>query len=296
MFRHPLRKEDLAKYLHFCPHTGENLASILASLAGLGLVGTSEGFYFLAGQESFVPVRKERTALAQRWSPRIATAARRLAHIPFVQGVALTGSLSKGAQDADGDIDLLVLSRPGRLWTSLFFISVFRRLLPRSATKEYCTNFLLASNHLSVQIRNLFTATEIVFLRPLVNGRLCEAFFRENAWVLHFYPRWTPTSHDVPHAPRRGLKGILEWTFSGKWGDSFESAFSKWYSERIRRNSKFLGPLPKEEWAQVDHIVLHSRARQRELQQAWKAALDDFQSRNRVQLVQWPWSWDHDRV
>lgn len=294
LFRHPLDKGELAKYLHFWRRTGQDLDATLGFLTRLGLIGISEGFYFLAGQESLVAVRKKRTAVAQQWSKKVRTSAQVLAWIPFVRAVALSGSLSKGTQEAEGDIDFLLLTQHDRLWTSQFFLSIFQKILPPSERRKYCANLLLPSNHLSVQSRNLFTATEIVFLRPLMNGSLCDSFFRENAWVEQFYPQWKPSSDAVPEPSTNRVKTLVEWAFSGKWGDRFESGFSKWMARRVerrrKRHSRFSGHPPQLESTHEEEVVHHSRARQWHLQREWRAALDEFQSRHGVRLVQWQWS------
>ncbi len=293
IFRHPLRREELQSYLQFCPEPVADLTPTLDGLTRSGLIGEVDGIYFLAGQEDLVEVRKERTANAQCWRPHVSRAARFVGHLPFVRAVALTGSLSKGTQDSGGDIDFMLVCSPGRLWTAQLFIGITRnlgRFIRGFARWRYCTNYLLASDYLVVEKQNLFTATEIAFVRPLVNADLCTQFFAENGWITEYYPRWQAPVPAIPqtHAPM--FKRLVEWVSAGRIGDWVEQKFGDWMYARIKRKNERAGDPLSDQRRHRSEIVLHHRSRQRDHEDAWRCAIENFQSRHRVRLAQWPWS------
>ena len=295
IFQHPLRFEEISRYLHFYGPASEDLFWTLARLRGRGLLENSEGYYSLAGQETTVKIRKERTARAEPWLRKIPVSVRILSYLPFVEALALTGSLSKGTQDPDGDIDFLSLGRPGRLWTTRLFLGLVRRLFPiRDRQRRFCVNLFLASDHLPVRRKNLFTATEVVFVGPLMNGPLCREFFEQNQWVRYFYPNWMPPAETSRPVSRPWLKRLLEWVLSGRFGDRVEAGASRYMMRRLRRGRRRQfpdDPVRHDPYLDANEIG-HSRASELLLQQAWEAALDDFQARHQVRTFRWRWNYE----
>jgi hypothetical protein len=291
IFRHPLRQEELGKYLQFCPAPMEDSQDTLSNLVEMKLIECHEGFYFLANQQQLVGIRIERNQRAELWNRRIERSARLITQLPFVEGLALTGSLSKGTQDPDGDIDFLLLSRAGRVWTSHFFFVLLLKTFPNAAERLPCANFKLAADHLTVRVKSLFTATEILTLRPLTNKPLWKAFYRGNAWVAQFYPEWLPKeSAAYENLEPCWLRMLVDRVLSGRFGDWFEGAVSRWLTGRMRREDerKSHGDTQQQRWLDRGEIG-HSQQRQKAVRQAWEAALENFESRNSVRLVRWQW-------
>ncbi len=291
LFEHPLRRDELARYLHFCPVTDEGLSATLNELSNLGIIETSGPFYYLAGQEYLVLIRKYRNALARPWFRKLKTSVLVLAQVPFLEGLALSGSLSKGTQELDGDLDFMLLCRPGKLWTTGLFVRLLQKLLGRAQQKRFCTNFLLASDNLSIPQRDLFTATEIVFLAPLVNGQLWRAFFQQNAWVRNFYPNWVPPPGIPSKVFRLPLSGLLEWAFSGDWGDWFVQTAFQWAADRRRRKSGSLYEARSPIRTDAAEVFTFKRTRATQLHDEWGLVLDTIEARHNVSLTRWNWEW-----
>jgi hypothetical protein len=292
LFRHPLRQEELVEQMQFCHAPVDDLPATLSKLIDMNLIGSLDGYYFLAGQRHLVEIRTDRNQRAQVWKRKVERSVRLMSHLPFVDGLALTGSLSKGTQDPDGDIDFLVLARPGRVWTAQLFLSCLGKIRPKSARKLMCPNLIMASDRLSVREKNLFTASEIVTLLPLTNSSLWQKFYRENSWVMHFYPEWVPREAAPQEEPVfHGLRKLLDRALAGRFGDWIERAFANWMSGRIRRGEEAKSksdPHLRRRW--LDSVEIgHAGQRQIRLEGAWRAALNEFQQRHSVRLVQWQW-------
>jgi predicted nucleotidyltransferase len=291
IFRHPLREEELAEYMQFCHAPLIDLPETLSDLIEMKLIGRLQGFYFLTGQHHFVDIRIERNKRAELWKKKLARAVRVMSHLPFVEALALTGSLSKGTQDADGDIDFLVLTRPGRSWTFHFFFLATLKFLPKSLKKYLCANLILAADKTSIRKKSLFSATEIVTLRPQTNSSLWQDFYRENAWTTHFYPEWAPLEHveQEPFAPL-GIRRLADRVLSGKFGDWCEGVLARWMTHRIRQKekAKYNSDLLHRRWLDSAEIG-HPPLRQAKLEETWKTVLDDFEKSHSVQLARWQW-------
>lgn len=291
MFRHPLCEEELAEYMQFCHAPLMDLPETLSNLIEMKLIGQQRGFYFLTGQHHFVDIRIERNKRAELWKKKLSRAVRVMSHLPFVEALALTGSLSKGTQDEDGDIDFLVLTRPGRSWTFNFFLLALLRITPKSVRAHLCANLILAADKTSIRKKSLFSATEIVTLRPQTNSSLWQAFYRENAWATHFYPEWVPAENvEQEGLETNGLRAFTDRVLSGKFGDWCEGVLARWMTHRIRRKEKAKynsDPLHRR-W--LDSVEIgHPPLRQTKLEETWKTVLDDFQKRHSVRLIRWQW-------
>jgi predicted nucleotidyltransferase len=291
MFRHPLREDELAEYMQFCHAPVIDLPETLSNLIEMELIGRQQGFYFLAGQDHFVDIRMERNNRAESWEKKLARAVRLMSHLPFVEALALTGSLSKGTQDEDGDIDFLVLTRPGRSWTFNFFLLALLKIMPKSLREHMCANLILAADKTSIRRKSLFSATEIVTLRPQTNSRLWQTFYRENAWATHFYPEWIPTEEvEQKGFVAHPVKAFVDRMLSGKFGDWCEGVLARWMTGRIRRKeqAKFKGDPLHRRW--LDSVEIgHPPLRQTKLEETWNTVLEDFQASHAVRLVRWQW-------
>lgn len=291
MFSHPLSEAELAKYMQFSHVPVVDLSETLSKLTAMRMIGHLNGFYFLAGQQQFVEFRIERNKRAELWKNKIDRAVRVMSSLPFVEALALSGSLSKGTQDADGDIDFLVLTRPGRAWTFHFFFLALLKFLPKSLKKHLCANLILSADKTSIRRRSLFSATEIITLRPQTNSALWKDFFNENSWATEFYPEWVPTKHAEREAlVSRPARAFVDRAMSGGFGDWCEEVLERWMSKRIRQkeNRKYKGDPLHRRWLNSDEIG-HPPLRQQKLEESWEAALGSFERRHSVRLVRWQW-------
>ncbi len=154
---------------------------------------TKWGYYFLIGKKDLVRERLRRHALAQdKW--KIARrAARWLALVPFVRGLAGSGSFAVDNTKESSDLDFLVIARTGRIWTARLGLLIVSQLLGRrrkywntQAPDMLCLNHYVTDGHLAVpfDIQNMYTAMEYASLVPVYGRAVVEEFQKENAsWI-----------------------------------------------------------------------------------------------------------------
>lgn len=187
-----------------------------------------DGYYFIAGKERSVLKR----VIAQRISVRkmhlAETAARLLALIPFIDFVGITGSLAMNSAQDDSDIDLIILTKKGRLWMGRFLsvllldlLKIPRRRYGEGQVKDkLCLNMWLDSDAYAwpKKAKNAYTAHEIAQIQPLVNkNRSFEKFLFANRWVAGFWP-------SAVKIPKKALLGSQKTLFPSFFALLFDFA------------------------------------------------------------------------
>lgn len=121
-----------------------------------------------------------------------------LKHLPWLEMVAVTGSVAAFNASEQSDIDLLIVAKPKRLWLSRLFLVVVLKILgvywnAKRPAGTICPNILLTSNNLTWEKakQNLYTANEVSLLYPLFFRHTCYFdFLHQNAWVSGYLPNF----------------------------------------------------------------------------------------------------------
>ncbi len=196
IFRHPLTDAELSRLCGF------DVAPVVDALVAEGALERGGGHVCAPGRVGHVARRVERTAAAERRWPVARRAGRLLAALPWVRGVLVTGGLSKQSTEPDGDVDFLLLIEPGRVWATKSALQAFRRALPERARDWFCTNFLLATDRLLMDDRNLFTAMELATAVPLHGADACGALLAANrGWAERHVPGYAWSLARAANAP-----------------------------------------------------------------------------------------------
>lgn len=228
IFRHPLTREELHVCCQQWSTTSIEIDEALAALLTRGLINEADGFFFIGDDASVVAMRRERNQRADNIMPRARRNAQLIAKFPFVRGVALSGSLSKGTLDADGDVDYFILTEPRRLWICRSMLVLYKKIFRFNSRKYFCVNYFIDTQHLEIPDRNLFVATEVFFLRPLSGTEMFDVFFRINDWTKSYYSGRQPLVHEAAaRVPNGFFKRVAEKICSGRFGE--------WLDERLFR-------------------------------------------------------------
>lgn len=220
IFRHPLTTDEIHRNCQWQQCTLTEIAASLENLLELGVVGKGEGFWFLYGNEKNISLRLERQTRALHFQRKAKKYSRFIASFPFVRAVSVSGSLSKGTMDKDGDIDYFIITEPGRLWVARTMLVAFKKIFLFNSRKYFCVNYFIDTERLAIPDRNLFVATEIAFLQPMVNRKIYNEFLRSNHWVSLFYPnRELESRMETAEVEPRFLKRTIEKMLSKNFGE-----------------------------------------------------------------------------
>lgn len=211
VFNYPLTEAEILRSLSIPEGEVKNLPQLLASLEQKGMVFRLEPFWSLQPDSALAP---RRTAGNQLFETRLKTAhrySRLIGSFPYVRGVFLSGSISKGYMEPGADIDYFIVTQPGRLWVARTLLILFKKLVLLNSRRNFCVNYFIDTDHLTIPDQNIFTATEAAFLIPTYNSELYAAFVKANPWQKDYFPNFPP--RDVSQcAPGRirGLKWLNE--------------------------------------------------------------------------------------
>jgi len=225
VFRHPLTLDELHKYCQWQSCTLSEVAVAVEELQALQVLDTTDGFYFIRGAENYINLRRERNQRALLYGHKAARWSRFISGFPFVRTVCISGSLSKGTMEKNGDIDYFIITEPGRLWITRTFLILFKKLFLLNSKKYFCVNYFIDTAHLSIPDRNLFTATEIVFVKPMRDAASFPSFVNENKWAKLFYPNATIEVPNIEPTRNGWAKRTVEKILIGSFGEWLDTRF-----------------------------------------------------------------------
>jgi len=191
LFDYPLTFADLIKW-----NVSSKIKLNDSDKIGLGY---RRGYYFISGRENLVYKRTLKERISAKKMQIAAKASQVLSKLPSVKMVAVTGSLAMANAGEESDIDLMLVTKSGWLWTtrilSYFLLKTFGFAVRRFGEKEQrdklCLNIWLDEYDLiwKTNDRNTYTAHEICQIVPLIDkDKIYEKFLLKNKWVKNYWP------------------------------------------------------------------------------------------------------------
>ena len=235
IFQYPLTLSELYKY---CPYKSSviEISVQLEALQSIGYVKRDGGYYCINSENTsaFVDRKVKGIIEAKRMLKMAGHFSKFISYFPFVRGICLSGSLSKGYADSKSDIDYFIITEPGRLWLCRTILVLFKKLFLFNSHKYFCVNYFIDTNTLEIPDKNTFTATELVSIIPTYNHTLYKQLMLANGWTDKYLPNSTlKKSENVGHENTSAIKRFAEKMFSGKLGDKlddkcFHLTLSQW--------------------------------------------------------------------
>lgn len=150
------------------------------------------GYYAFADRPNLIEERLQRLQINSEKVKRAKRWARWIVRLPYIRGIFAYGSLATGNTKEDSDLDILVVTAPGRIFTARFLVTWFTELFGVRRTRSeirdrICLNHYVTENALALpeSYRNLPTAWLWARMFPLATRRtrLGTQFSQQNAWV-----------------------------------------------------------------------------------------------------------------
>ena len=143
-----------------------------------------------------------------------------LQKFPFVKGIGISGSLSKNYADEDADIDFFIITQANRLWIARTLLHLFKKISFLAGKEHwYCMNYFIDEEAMQIAEKNIFTATEVVTLKPVCGAECFQKFYSANNWVSEFLPNARHQSFvNEKNIQRPLLKKIVEKLFNNRFG------------------------------------------------------------------------------
>ena len=231
----------------------------LDDLVRLKLIFFTNGYYTVRHPMSdIVPntiaqelsdLRIERFKIAEEKWRKFLKVGELIQAVPYVRGVFASGSMAMNNTDEDSDFDVLMIIKPGRLYTSrLLLLSLTslmrsrRRWFDKTAPDKLCFNHYLAEDALHISHHSLYNAQSYAHLVPtLVSRALFDNFFHENKWInkylFNFRPGYDRTRRSIKkNFFLLSIAKTLEFMLNTKFGDLFERLARSYQQRRIKNN------------------------------------------------------------
>lgn len=210
IFNYPLKASEVLKFLR-CENTSAQVTRSLNELAQKKYVFRFGDLYSLHPGENNITRRLRGNAAAEKWLKVAKKKAAFIGKFPYVRAVMASGSLSKGYMDEKSDLDFFIVTAPGRLWIARTLLVMYKRLFLGNSHKQFCVNYFIDEEHLEIEEKNLFTATELVTLLPLYNDDAYQDVITSNSWVKTFFPNFRYPLTDQPHRGEPSIaKNVVE--------------------------------------------------------------------------------------
>lgn len=233
LFEYPLTWEELKRW------------EVKNSLEGDFPVEKTGKFYHLPGRAELVTKRLARQKASRNKKQLAQRAVERILKIPTVLLVGITGALAMENAREEDDIDLLVVTQKGTLWTTRFAviqaIELFgpARRKPNDSKVEdkLCLNLWLDEDNLAIpaEKRNIYTGHEVLQVVPLASKKgTYSRFIQANNWAREFWPRAVSKKlkTSLPSQSPNSLFGVFE---------PLARNFQLWYM-RKRRTREMVEP------------------------------------------------------
>ncbi len=231
IFSYPLKPEEIFIFLRRNSLPRKQMYDLIKDFSSDSECNFAEcrGYVYVKPNEHYVDLRKTK----EKCSLRMWRIARAMTHIikrfPFVRAVFVTGSLSKNSSAEISDIDFMVVTERGKLWISRTLLMLFKKIFLFNSYKYFCLNYFVTEDNLEIPFRNIFTATEIAYIKSTFNTGLMRKFVMSNRWIKDYFPNYEFMD---PYLHSAGLKvnnresviqKIFELPFTGSWGNKLDS-------------------------------------------------------------------------
>jgi hypothetical protein len=142
--------------------------------------------------------------------------------LPYVRMVALSGSVAHLNLERGADLDIFVVTRGPRVWSVTVAIVLLAKIVRRRHT--LCANFVVSDSQLTLDQQDLFTANQVIHLKPICGEDVMTEILAANPFVERYYPNSVASLTDPAGAAarngvwpvRRGgrLKRLVETLFA----------------------------------------------------------------------------------
>lgn len=224
VFTYPLTREEIMAFCTELSATPEQVSGVLQTLVEQDTIFEFGIYFQLTNDDSWVSKRLDCNRRAASVLPIARRKARLIGQFPFVRSVFVSGSLSKHCMGPDSDVDFFIVTDPGRLWLARTLLVLYKKIFLLNSHQYFCVNYFVDTEHLEIEEKNLFTATESVTLLPMWGSESYADFHRANAWAWSYYPHFELRETDASPPYSRGFfKKSLEKIWAGKMGDWLDS-------------------------------------------------------------------------
>jgi hypothetical protein len=273
LFDYPLTLGQLHETLLESSLSAEEILETCRSSRVLAsVIEYRDGYFFPAGRHALIAERRRRELRSRAFLQRHRRLLSLICALPYTRLVALSGSIAHMNLEGDGDLDLFIVTRGPHVWSVTVAVLVIAKIL--RSRRILCANFLIADSELAISQDDVFTANQVIHLKPLVGADLHGSLVAANPCVGRYYPNFHVRDRPADlHASRWHVrvKPILERLLvAPAW---IAEIVCRWlYAGHLRRRAATWRS-PDEVQLRPDYLKLHSQSHKRVVLDRFAAAV-----------------------
>lgn len=287
IFNYPLKDSEVFRFLGTNHVTLEVIQQQLKSLVDQHRVYQFQDFFSVQNKEELIHRRIKGNDLAQKSMGLAYKKAKLIMRFPFVRAVMASGSLSKGFMDENSDLDFFIVTEPGKLWIARTLLVLYKRLFLFNSHKYFCVNYFLDYDHLEIEEKNLFTATELATVLPLAGSGHYSLLHQKNLWLKSFFPNFKPrdtrnTLSAKPGMGKKFLESMIRNVFPWLEKAFMQMTLRRWKREygKVYKGTDFEIAFKTKPYASKNH----PRHFQKKVIDIYSQKVIEYEKANRVEL------------
>ncbi|MDP5026840.1 MAG: nucleotidyltransferase domain-containing protein [Flavobacterium sp.] len=238
IFRYPLTLEEIHSYTNNAS-VNETIKE-LETLISDDIISKIDIFYVYNKDFDSVTKRLKGNIQAQKVLSIAKKRSKYIAKFPFVMAVGVSGSLSKGYYDDKSDIDFFVITKPNKLWICRTLLMAYKKIFLLNSRKYFCINYFISTQHLEIEEKNRFTATELKTLIPMEGKEIFSTFFANNLWVKNYFSKFETNLNTISNTKKPFISKSIEFIFNTGLGEITDNLFKKITIRKWKSKFNFL--------------------------------------------------------
>jgi hypothetical protein len=283
VFQYPLTATEVFKHLTTNHVILDDVTRALAQLSDQSIIYPIADFYSIQNNLALGSRRVQGNQKALVSLPMARKKAMFISKFPFVRAVMASGSLSKDYMDEHSDLDFFVITKPNRLWIARMLLTLYKKIFLFNSHKYFCVNYYVDEEHLEIEEKNIFTATELATLIPLYGKEHYSQLMKANDWIKKYLPNHAARPiGQVPAYEPSWFNKILEAIINWGGGNRIERIFMNLLAKRWKKRYQAAYSKPDFEVAfKTKEYVSkgHPNNHQRKVLDLYQQKLDDFAKR-----------------
>jgi len=282
IFERPLTLEEIWQFLYQKP-ASQMHASQMQVLIGLQkleknhqILGKNQ-YFCLSNRKSIIDKFLQNQSFIHGRLQKVRWVVKILRLVPFVKNISIINSLSFRTSNEASDIDLLIITKKGRLWTARALTVLLLEIIGQNKNKWYqagkfCLGF--AFDETRLDLKKIAKGHEVHFmywlanLLPVYDREIYHQLIEVN-YLNNFLPNWRTPKIKI----NREKVGLIEKLFSKKLGDRLEKLFAEIQIKRVWSDPKHHG---KKGLVEADEgmLKMHPVDKRPEYLKSWQMRLD----------------------
>ena len=221
-FDYPITASEIEQ---FSQYSNDKINAELNDLVNKKIIYSFDEFYSISKNINLIERRRKGNKKAGEILKKVSKTSAFISQFPFVEGVFLSGSMSKGYFGENDDVDYFIITSPNRLWLTRTLLIAFKKVFLLNSKKYFCINYFMSTNSLEIAEKNRFTATEFATLIPMSGNGIYSDFKKNNQWVLDYFPNYINKEKKSSAIKKNFFRRSSEFILNGKFGDKLDEYF-----------------------------------------------------------------------